>query len=234
MNKFGLKSLAIGVVLAAGLATAASAAPAESPQHPKMTAAQMITPADFTPQEADYYKTLTDPAAQRSFIATRSYARLAWAVAYHKMPAIEFPDEPDAFDQTYIRPDEPEVIRRANASFLCSKNGTNCEVRLRGAPPEMTDAQMITPTQMTAQELAYYNTITDPEMKGEFIKTRSYVRLCKQVVDKTFPAELLPPIPVGYNPQFLLPDDPSTINVAQGMHYGGMMSACRQDKCETD
>jgi len=69
-------------------------------------------------------------------------------------------------------------------------------------------SQLVTPADLTPIELDYYNKATDPEVKKNFIITRSYVRIAQKVVDKKIPPEAFPVTkPAGFSVQYLLPDD---------------------------
>jgi hypothetical protein len=68
---------------------------------------------------------------------------------------------------------------------------------------DMTAAQMIKPGDMTPDELAYYKTIGPVEAK-RFVATRSYVRICQQVVDHKIPALMLPKRPPGFTMIYVL------------------------------
>jgi hypothetical protein len=98
---------------------------------------------------------------------------------------------------------------------------------------ELAPSQIIKVTDMTAEERAYYNNATDPVVKKNFIITRSYVRLAQKVVDKKMPASQFPASrPKGFSVAYLLPDDPSVINQAQGMLLAVQMRECfNNPKC---
>lgn len=75
-------------------------------------------------------------------------------------------------------------------------------------------SQLVSPTALTPREAAYYAKLTDPDTARNFIITRSYVRLCQAVVDKTLPAGQLPDKPVGFSVRYLLPGEVQMINSA--------------------
>src|SRR5947209_3200991 len=53
---------------------------------------------------------------------------------------------------------------------------------------ELTPAQIVKPADLTEKESAYYQQLTDVQVKKNFLETRSYARLCQQVVDHRLPA----------------------------------------------
>ena len=79
---------------------------------------------------------------------------------------------------------------------------------------ELSTSQILKPAEMTEQETAYYQKLTDPQIKKNFIETRSYVRLCQQVVDHRLPAVQLPDKPLGFSVRYLLPGEANLINKA--------------------
>ena len=83
-----------------------------------------------------------------------------------------------------------------------------------GTDHVLNPSQLITPADMTPKESKYYNTLTDPEAAKSFIITRSYVRLCQKVIDKTMPAEQLPDKPLGFAARYLLSGEATLINTA--------------------
>jgi hypothetical protein len=78
----------------------------------------------------------------------------------------------------------------------------------------LTPAQIVKPADLTAQESAYYQKLTDQEVKKNFIETRSYVRLCQQVLDHRLPAAQLPDKPLGFSVRYLLAGEANVINSA--------------------
>lgn len=78
---------------------------------------------------------------------------------------------------------------------------------------QLTPAQTVTPAEMTPKELKYYQTL-DASATKDFIATRSYVRLCQQVLDHKLPALQLPDKPPGFSVKYLLPTDVNIINRA--------------------
>jgi hypothetical protein len=72
---------------------------------------------------------------------------------------------------------------------------------------------MVKPADLTPQELSYCQTL-NPTAASDFLVTRSYVRLCQQVLDHMLPAAQLPDKPVGFSAKYLLPTDPNVINRA--------------------
>jgi hypothetical protein len=82
------------------------------------------------------------------------------------------------------------------------------------AAQDMAPSQMLRPSDLTPQELDYYNKLTDPEVAKNFIATRSYVRLCQKVLDKAMLAEGLPDKPLGFSVRYLLAGEANMINRA--------------------
>ncbi len=78
----------------------------------------------------------------------------------------------------------------------------------------MASSQILKPADLTAKEASYYKTLADPEVAKNFIITRSYVRLCQQVVDKKLPADQLPDKPLGFSVRYLLAGEVTMINRA--------------------
>ena len=78
----------------------------------------------------------------------------------------------------------------------------------------LTPAQLLKPEDLTAKEADFYNKASDPEVAKNFIITRSYVRLCQKVNDKTMPAEQLPDKPLGFSARYLLSGEATMINHA--------------------
>jgi len=78
----------------------------------------------------------------------------------------------------------------------------------------LAPSQILKPTALTAKELDYYKKLVDPNIAKNFIMTRSFVRLCQQVVDKKMPAERLPDKPLGFSARYLLAGEASMINRA--------------------
>jgi hypothetical protein len=190
----------------------ASAAPAFAQSvGVQLTAAQMVKPADFTAEERDYYRTL-GPAAAKSFIATRSYVRVCRQVVEHKLPALRLPNRPAGFNVKYLLPEDPNIINRALGEYIIAKQSPNHAVTVR---PELTAAQILKPAQLTAEELSYYKTLTEPAKKN-FILTRSYMRLAQKVADHKMSPLQLPNQPLGFSPDYLLPGEDAVNNKAIG------------------
>jgi hypothetical protein len=66
---------------------------------------------------------------------------------------------------------------------------------------------------LTPTEQSYYRTL-DPASAKSFILTRSYVRLCQRIVDHKLPALQLPDPPVGFSPEYFLPEDQAVVDQA--------------------
>ena len=79
---------------------------------------------------------------------------------------------------------------------------------------ELTAGQILKPADLTEKESAYYQKLTDPAIAKNFLETRSYVRLCQQVVDHKLPAIQLPNKPLGFSVRYLLPGEVGVINTA--------------------
>ncbi len=92
---------------------------------------------------------------------------------------------------------------------------------------EMSPSQILRPADLTPDEMAYYNGVTDPAIKKNFIMTRSYVRLAEKLIAKKIPAWEFPRMkPKGFSAQYLLPNDPAVINKALGIALTEMLTAC--------
>ena len=74
--------------------------------------------------------------------------------------------------------------------------------------------QTVQPSDLTQKEADFYQNLTDPKMAKSFIITRSYVRLCRQVIDYTLPPLQLPDKPLGFSARFLLSGETTMINTA--------------------
>lgn len=77
----------------------------------------------------------------------------------------------------------------------------------------LSAAQLVDPGDFTQQERDYYAKLTGDDAKN-FIITRSYVRLCEEVVEHKLPAAQLPDKPIGFTVRYLLPEEPTVINRA--------------------
>jgi hypothetical protein len=96
---------------------------------------------------------------------------------------------------------------------------------------ELARSQLVTPADLTAIELDYYNKATDPEVKKNFIVTRSYVRIAQKLVAKKIAPEEFPVTkPTGFSVQYLLPDDAHVINEALGLALAKSMQKCIEAK----
>lgn len=78
----------------------------------------------------------------------------------------------------------------------------------------LTPDQIVKTSNLTQQEIDYYQKLSDPVMAKNFLLTRSYVRLCQQVIDHRLPAVQLPDKPLGFSVRFLLPGEATLINTA--------------------
>lgn len=202
-----------GLVSSAWLLLAAGgpSARAQADGPPPLTAAQTLRPADLTPVEMDQYRTL-DPAAATDFIAARSYVRLCWRVVEGTLPAMQLPARPSGFKVDYLLGEDPTVINRALADYLVARDSPDHSARPKWV--EMTSAQMLRPADLTAEEADDYKTLDPADAKG-FILTRSYVKLCRRVLDHTLAAQELPDKPVGFSYDYLLPGDKDAVDQAE-------------------
>jgi hypothetical protein len=103
----------VGAVVACLALPAAAIVGTNDLQALELEPSQLITPANMTPVELDYYNKATDPSVKKNFIATRSYVRLAQKVVDKTMPAEQLPNKPVGFSVQYLLPDEPTVINQA-------------------------------------------------------------------------------------------------------------------------
>ena len=78
----------------------------------------------------------------------------------------------------------------------------------------LTDRQMIKPAELTQKKADYYQKLTDPEIARNFLITRSFVRLCQQVIDRKLPPRELPDKPLGFSARYLLAGEATMINSA--------------------
>lgn len=168
---------------------------------------QTLKQAELTPEERAYYdKLVGGPRIQRAFLATRSYVRLAQEVVSGELPAIQLPDRPDDFDSKYLLSDETVMLNRALVVQLtakdCQGQGPSCIQQHRGFV-EMTPAQTLSRDQLDPIDQAIFDKMTDPHQRDEFLKTRSYVRLCQDLKDHKLAAGALPDEPLGFNTNYL-------------------------------
>jgi hypothetical protein len=94
----------------------------------------------------------------------------------------------------------------AGLALMTSVGSTSAQV--------LSPAQIVNPANLTEKESAYYQKLSDPEVAKNFIVTRSYVRLCQQVIDHELPAIQLPDKPLGFSARYLLPGEATLINTA--------------------
>jgi hypothetical protein len=96
---------------------------------------------------------------------------------------------------------------------------------------DLAPSQLVTPADLTPVERDYYNKTADPQVKKNFIITRSYVRLAQKVVNKTLPPEAYPTAkPNGFSVQYLLPDDAHVLNEALGLALAKSWQKCLDTK----
>jgi hypothetical protein len=96
---------------------------------------------------------------------------------------------------------------------------------------ELAPSLLVKPADLTPVERDYYDKATDPQVKKNFIITRSYVRLAQKVVAKTMAPEAYPAAkPNGFSVQYLLPDDPHVLNEALGLALAKTWQKCLETK----
>ena len=78
---------------------------------------------------------------------------------------------------------------------------------------QLTAAQTVKPADFSPTELDYYQKL-DAAAAKSFIATRSFVRLCQQVLDHKLPALQLPNKPIGFRSSYLLPGEDAVIDEA--------------------
>ena len=172
-----------------------------APAFAQMRSDQLITPADFTPVEAQYYPTLA-PDAQHAFIVTRSYVRLSDKVIDQELPAVQFPDQPDELNPSYLLADDSFDLNTALLLHLEAKYGPE-----RSA---MSASRMLSASDLTAAELARFRKLDAIEGR-RFLATRSYLRLCQQFVDQKSAGARLPRPPPGTRGSYLSRDEQGLI-----------------------
>ncbi len=216
----GTALLRLVVIVGASLVILGPARPAQAQAaQTQMTAAQMVSPTDLSAEEAAFYKTL-DADAARDFIATRSYVRLCQKVEDGGLPAIQLPERPAGFNVTYLLPRDPTVVNRALADYLVARDSPDHTVNPHHN--DMSPAQIVSPSALTSEEADYYKTLAADDARS-FLLTRSFVRLCRQVVDRQLPALQLPDKPVGYDPDYLLPGDEAVVDQATSAALSALM-----------
>lgn len=167
----------------------------------------MIAPADLTSQEAKFYRTLSS-SARRDFLATRSFVKVSQQVVDRVLPASQLPDRPAGFNVKYLLTGDPFDINNALADYLTTTHGGEGNL-----VPDMTAAQTLQPPDLSHEELSYFKTLGAIEAR-RFIVTRSYMRLCQQVLDQKLPAYRLPKVPPGARGAYLLPGENDVISKA--------------------
>jgi hypothetical protein len=83
----------------------------------------------------------------------------------------------------------------------------------QSAGSQLTAEQTVQPADLTPKELSFYQTL-DATAAKDFLATRSYVRLCQQVLDHKLAALQLPDRPAGFSAKYLLAAEPNIINRA--------------------
>jgi hypothetical protein len=185
-----------------------------------MAASQIITPKDFTPVEADYFKTLDGDAA-KAFLVTRSWVRLAVAVVEGRLPALQFPDKPTSFSIKYLLPTDANYINRAIGMSIHDE-------QFPGQPylaHDMTPAQLLSASDLNSAEQSKFQTLTSESDRKNFLQTRSYIRLCRAVVSHSMQPETLPLTPLGYDRAYLVDDDADVAKQALALSLQTSMSA---------
>lgn len=170
---------------------------------PPMSATQIIGANQLTPDEANFYRTL-DPAAQQDFLITRSWYRLCREVVEHRLAIAQLPDKPAQFKAKYLQPTDVNYINRAITMQVSG------DVEFR----EMIAAQMLDPASFTPAEQTVWNGLADPIRRKQFIVTRSYLRLCQQVLDHAAPAAELPDKPLDFVSAYISPAERTQIDQA--------------------
>jgi hypothetical protein len=206
MPKATVNTSLLAAILSVALWGTAPSSFAE-PVQLQMRQDQMIKPADFTSVEANFYKTL-DLAAQQNFIATRSFVRVSQQVVDGILPPSQLPDRPAGFSVKYLLRGESFDINNALAGYLTAKNGG--EGNLVSA---MTAGQMLQLADLNLTEVTYFRTLGALDAK-RFMATRSYVRLCRQVLDQKLPAYQLPKAPPGIRGAYLFAGERDLISKA--------------------
>jgi hypothetical protein len=148
--------------------------------------------------------------------------RVCLSVDQYKTPALQLPDRPTGFSVKYLLPTDPNVINRALAFYLIAKNNP-----AEAAYPhvlELTDAQRLKPDDLDAQELAEFKMLSG-EDAADFLETRSYVRVCRQYLDRKLPKADLPDKPLGFNPRYLLSGEKAVVNDAISQSLAGSLEA---------
>lgn len=191
------------IVAAAAVITLQSPGARAQADPPAMSPTQIIGANQLTPDEADFYRTL-DPAAQQDFLITRSWYRLCRAVVEHRLAIAKLPDKPAQFKAKYLQPTDVNYINRAITMQVSG------DVEFR----EMTAAQILDPASFTPAEQTVWNGIADPVRRKQFIMTRSYLRLCQQVLDHATPAADLPDKPLDFVSAYVSPAERTQIDQA--------------------
>ena len=124
---FGL-STTIGAIVCLGLLIVAGPTYAQ-----ELTASQLVTPTQLTPEERDFYNEAGDPTVKKNFIITRSYVRLAQKVASKEIPPDSFPRrKPKGFSVQYLLPNDPRVINEPVGRALAQDMQKCLEIRALG------------------------------------------------------------------------------------------------------
>ncbi len=175
-----------------------------------MTPGQFVQPADLSPVEMEFYRSLA-PDAARDFLVTRSYVRVCKSVVEYKTPALQLPDRPEGFSAKYLLPTDPNIINRALIFYLRAQ--ANPAEASHPSVLELSTAQRLQRSELSPVERAEFDKLAGEE-QDSFIDTRSYVRVCRQYLDHQLPKDGLPIKPLGFNPGFLLQGEKAVVDGA--------------------
>ena len=108
MRAFGVGAV-IGALICVGVSIAPRAVSAQ-----ELSAGEVVSLAQLTPEEKDYYDHAANQTVRKNFIITRSYLRLAQKLVDKQIPPDAFPmRKPKGFSVEYLLPDDPEIINEA-------------------------------------------------------------------------------------------------------------------------
>jgi hypothetical protein len=94
------------------------------------------------------------------------------------------------------------------------------------APPsQLAPDQILHPSEFSSTELASYRALTDTTAASNFIATRSYVRVCRQVADEKLSGMRLPSKPPGFRSRYLYPGDEELIDKCVTASIAAMAAA---------
>jgi hypothetical protein len=90
----------------------------------------------------------------------------------------------------------------------------------------LASSQILKTADLTPDELYYYNKISEPEVAKNFIITRSYMRICQNIIDNKIPADQLPSRPTGFSAKYLFDGDDDIISAAIKRAISAKLSKC--------